>query len=123
MPFRFPIGRERSQADMANALPVDPALLALVDRYRPSLQRLADYLLHRNRCRRFDASDLAQDVLLDALKCPDHVLHGSEQEQRAWLRKILLCKILNAVRDQASQKRDYRRDRSLGAVEVEAVGA
>src|SRR4051812_22009065 len=93
----------------------------LVAKHRPRLRDLAGRLF--SDCARLDASDLVQEVMLDALNCPDEVRHGTDEEKWAWLRTLLVCKVHHALRDQGRDKRDWRRERPSGAMDVEALGA
>jgi RNA polymerase sigma-70 factor (ECF subfamily) len=93
----------------------------LMARQRPRLRELAHRLL--SRCARLDGSDVVQEVMLDLLHCPKEVRHGTDEEKLAWLRVLLACKVHHALRDQERAKRDWRRDRSAGTVNVEALGA
>jgi DNA-directed RNA polymerase specialized sigma24 family protein len=72
---------------------VDADLPVLLAKHRPWLRGLASRLL------RSCASDVVQDVLLDALKCPAHVRNGTDEAKRSWLQSLLTCKVHHALRD------------------------
>jgi RNA polymerase sigma-70 factor (ECF subfamily) len=83
--------------------------------YRAYLDNLARLRLDPRLQSKLDPADMVQQTLLEA--CRDlEPFHGrSEGEQKAWLRRILLHNLANAVRDLSRAKRDVARERSLEA--------
>jgi RNA polymerase sigma-70 factor (ECF subfamily) len=81
--------------------------------YRAYLDHLASLRLDPRLRSKFDPADLVQQTLLEACQAPEQFHGRSEGEQKAWLRRILLRNLANAVRDLNRQKRDVNRERSL----------
>jgi RNA polymerase sigma-70 factor (ECF subfamily) len=83
------------------------------EHYRAYLDHLARVRLDPRLRSKFDPADLVQQTLLEACQAPEQFQGRSEGEQKAWLRRILLRNLANAVRDLNRQKRDVSRERSL----------
>ncbi len=86
----------------------------------PDLERFRSYLglharahLHPLVRRKLDPSDLVQQTLLEAHRDQDRFRGKDQAERAAWLRRILLHNVANAVRDLKRQKRDVGRENSL----------
>lgn len=88
----------------------------VVAELRQWLRKLAGELFRDTA--RLSGSDLVQETLLDAAKCPDSVRYGTLAEKRAWLKTVLVRKVANALRDHSRAKRDVSRDRPLDAAAV-----
>jgi RNA polymerase sigma-70 factor (ECF subfamily) len=89
------------------------ALDQLLSMYRNYLRLLARTQIDAALGVRVDASDLAQEVLVDAFRGFADFAGRSEGELIAWLRKILVRNVADQVRRHHSQKRDVRREQSL----------
>ena len=63
-----------------------------------------------------DASDLAQETLLEAQRDFGHFAGQTERELVAWLRSILVRNLVDQVRRQRAQKRGCARHQSLEAL-------
>jgi RNA polymerase sigma-70 factor (ECF subfamily) len=83
--------------------------------YRPYLDNLARLRLDPRLQSKLDPGDVVQQTLLEACQAHEQFDGRSEGEQKAWLRRILLRNLANAVRDLGRQKRDVSRERSLEA--------
>ena len=83
--------------------------------YRPYLDNLARLRLDPRLQSKLDPADIVQQTLLEACQAPEQFHGRSAGEQKAWLRRILLNNLANAVRDLNRQKRDVARERSLEA--------
>jgi RNA polymerase sigma-70 factor (ECF subfamily) len=83
--------------------------------FRPYLENLARLRLDPRLRSKLDPGDVVQQTLLEACRAPEQFRGRSEGEQKAWLRRILLRNLANAVRDLGRQKRDVHRERSLDA--------
>lgn len=65
---------------------------------------------------RLDASDIVQDTLLEAHRKFDQFRGGQNSRAfAAWLRKLLACNLIDALRGQRCQSRDVRREKSMQA--------
>ena len=95
-------------------------LESLLAEFRPALRRLAGLLFRDTP--RADASDLVQETLLDACRCPEEVRNGTPAQKLAWLRRALVRNILNARRYQRRAKRRQSSDQSLETVNFDPVG-
>jgi RNA polymerase sigma-70 factor (ECF subfamily) len=90
------------------------ALDALVRRYRPWLQVLAQGQLGRRLSGKCDASDVVQQALLDACRGLPHFRGSTEAEMRAWLRQVLARALGHELRRYGgTQQRDVGREVSL----------
>jgi RNA polymerase sigma-70 factor (ECF subfamily) len=83
--------------------------------FRAYLCNLARLRLDPRLQSKLDPADMVQQTLLEACQALDGFHGRSEGEQKAWLRRILLRNLANAVRDFARAKRDVGRERSLDA--------
>ena len=85
------------------------------ERYRSYLLMLARVGLRScgPAANKIDASDIVQDVLLQAHVARDQFRGSTEAELEAWLRKILKNKLTDGVRRFGRQKRDAALERSI----------
>ena len=84
--------------------------------YRGFLRVLARAAIGHHWNRRFDASDLVQDTLLDAHRHRHQLRGRSPGEIAGWLRVILERNIAQAMRNHQRERRDLRREVSLDAI-------
>jgi RNA polymerase sigma-70 factor, ECF subfamily len=84
------------------------------DRYRPllKLQFRQLQLDPRFQCR-FDASDLVQEAVLQALQNLDQFRGKSEGERVKWLQMIFRNKAIDKIREAKAGKADVRREQSM----------
>lgn len=87
---------------------------ALWGRYRPWLRILAQTQLGRRLAGKFDASDVAQQALLEACRALPQFRGRSEVEFLAWLRQVLAHALAHEVRRyEGTGKRDVGREVSI----------
>ena len=99
--------------DKPYANPPDFAESGLL-RYEPWLKLLARMQVESQFRGKFDASDIAQQAMLEAWKALPQFRGASEGERIAWLRTILARVISHEVRRyKGTGKRDIRREVSL----------
>jgi RNA polymerase sigma-70 factor (ECF subfamily) len=97
---------------------LDPAEGLPLDKYRPYLVLLARMQLGPQYQAKLDASDVVQQTLLEAHQ-KQHQFRGRTTPQLlAWLRQMLACTLMDALRTLGRAKRDPARERSL-EVELE----
>ena len=84
--------------------------------FRDYLANLARWRLDPRLRSKLDPDDVVQQTLLEAYTGLDQFRGQSEGEWTAWLRRILLRNLANAVRDLGRLKRDAGRERSLDTV-------
>jgi RNA polymerase sigma-70 factor (ECF subfamily) len=84
-----------------------------LDRFRSYLLLLARIHLGAQVRKKFDASDIVQQTLLEAHRDQAQFRGHTVPEQAAWLRQILARNLVNAVRDLGRAKRDIARERSF----------
>jgi RNA polymerase sigma-70 factor (ECF subfamily) len=94
-----------------NAEPLDPA----PERLRGYLLVLARAVLGPQAKGRLDPSDIVQQTLLDAHRTRDQFRGRGEADMAAWLRRLLACNIVDALRALGRAKRDVARERSIEA--------
>ncbi len=85
-------------------------------RFRGYLHVLASAAIGPQWVRRFDASDVVQQTLLEAHKNRNQVWGRDPRQLAAWLRTILGRNIRQAMRDHQRARRDLRREVSLDRV-------
>jgi RNA polymerase sigma-70 factor (ECF subfamily) len=92
------------------------ALGDLLEQFRNYLKVLARLQLGRGLQSKLDASDLVQEVFLEAHR-DFHQFHGlTEAELAGWLRRILASNLANVVRHyRGTKRRDVRLERQLVA--------
>jgi RNA polymerase sigma-70 factor (ECF subfamily) len=94
----------------------------LLERYRDYLLLVAERELEPGLRPKIGASDLVQLTLLDAERGLSQFRGQTEQELRAWLRRILRNQAGQAVRHYVAAKRDVRIERSLTTLGEESPG-
>jgi RNA polymerase sigma-70 factor, ECF subfamily len=88
----------------------DPAVIA---RYEPYLQMLARTQMRKAYQAKIGASDMVQQVMMQAVTGLDGFRGTTEPEFLAWLRQILAHHLCHLDRDLHRDKRDIRREQSM----------
>jgi RNA polymerase sigma-70 factor (ECF subfamily) len=83
------------------------------ERWRAYLLLLARLQVGPELRGKLDASDIVQETLLDAHRQRDAFRGHSEGEFAAWLRRLLACNLVDALRRLRADKRDAGREQSL----------
>lgn len=92
----------------------DAARNALLDKHRRSLERLVRLRLDRQVQRRVDASDVVQDVLLEAHRRLDGFLEDGNMPFHLWLRQLARDRIIDMHRrHRAAAKRSVDKEQPL----------
>jgi RNA polymerase sigma-70 factor (ECF subfamily) len=95
-----------------------PAVNELLDRHREALRRMIDLRMDRLVQRRVDASDIVQDVLIEANRRLDEYLHSKNPAMpfHLWLRHIAHDRLIDAHRrHRQAARRSIDREQSLVA--------
>jgi RNA polymerase sigma-70 factor (ECF subfamily) len=93
--------------------PPPDAGAARLERFRPYLRLLARLQLDPRLRAKVDASDLAQQTLVQAFQALGQFGGQTDAELAAWLRRILARNLAHALRDHGRVKRDVGREQSL----------
>ncbi|MEM6688933.1 MAG: sigma-70 family RNA polymerase sigma factor [Planctomycetota bacterium] len=88
----------------------DPQILG---RYEPYLAMLARIQMRRAYQAKLGASDMVQQVMIQAVAAFEGFNGNTEGELRAWLRQILARHLCHLDRDMHRDKRDVRREQSM----------
>jgi RNA polymerase sigma-70 factor (ECF subfamily) len=83
------------------------------ERWRAYLLLLARLQIGPELRGKLDASDIVQETLLEAYRQRATFRGRSEGELAAWLRKLLACNLVDALRRLHAGKRDASREQSL----------
>lgn len=86
-----------------------------LERFRAYLEFLARTLMGPLLRGKFEASDVVQDTLLEAIKSRERYRGTTDGELAEWLRKILAHNLIDAARALDRQKRKADLERSLEA--------
>lgn len=90
------------------------AVNRLLDRHRDSLRRMVDYRLDRRLERRVDASDVVQDVLIEANRRLADYLNDPKMPFHLWLRQLAKDRIIDLHRrHKVARKRSIEREQPL----------
>ncbi|MGC1273778.1 MAG: sigma-70 family RNA polymerase sigma factor [Planctomycetaceae bacterium] len=121
---------DQTQTLLANAKAGDGAAVnALLERHRDSLRRLVRLRLDRRLAARVDASDVVQDVLLEANQRLAGYLKNPAMPFHLWLRSLARDRIIDMHRrHRAAEKRSVEKERPLHAAfgdrsSIELAGA
>lgn len=108
---------DQTQTLLANAKAGDEAAVgALLERHRDSLRRLVRLRLDRRLAARVDASDVVQDVLLEASGRLADYLRDPVMPFHLWLRSMTRDRIIDMHRrHRAAEKRSVEKERPLHA--------
>lgn len=93
--------------------PIDVSDPAIIAKYEPYLRMLARTHARRAYQAKVGASDMVQQVMLQAVQGIDGFRGGTEAEFRGWLRQILARHLCHLDRDMHRDKRDVRREQSM----------
>lgn len=93
----------------------EAAANALLQRHRDPLRRLIQFRLDRQLSRRVDASDVVQDVLLEASRRLKEYVSGPELPFHLWIRQIAQDRMIDLHRRHHAQRRAVDRERPLQA--------
>ncbi|MBX3440759.1 MAG: sigma-70 family RNA polymerase sigma factor [Planctomyces sp.] len=89
------------------------AMNALLDEHRQALRRMIDVRIDRRMSARVDASDVVQDVLLEASQRLPEYVRGPAIPFRIWLRQIAKDRMIDLHRRHRAQRRDVSREQAL----------
>ena len=84
-----------------------------LEQYRSYLKALADMQLNPRIRAKEDVSDVVQLTLMQAHQHLMSYRGASEAELRAWLKRILINRLINLSKRYTAQKRDVRRELSI----------
>ena len=94
------------------------AINRLLERHRQSLRKLIQWRLDRRLAQRVDASDIVQDVLLEANSRLQSYLQNPQMPFHLWLRQLAQDQIVDMHRrHRGAQRRSLDREQSLGSPE------
>lgn len=101
-----------------------PNILPKLDSYRAYLLVLARGQIPQSMQARLDASDIVQETLMEAHRKRDQFAGGDEPARLAgWLRQILSCNLVDAIRTQQRGRRDVRREQAIrNSLDESAMG-
>jgi RNA polymerase sigma-70 factor (ECF subfamily) len=92
------------------------AVSALLDRHRDALKRMIDLRMDRRLQQRVDASDIVQDVLVDAARRLKDYLRDSAMPFHLWLRQMAQDRLIDAHRrHREAARRSLDREQPLAA--------
>lgn len=89
------------------------AVNQLLDRHRAGLRRMIELRMDRRMARRVDASDVVQDVLLEAHTRLTQYLSQPDIPFHLWLRQLAQDRIIDLHRRHHAQRRDVDREQSM----------
>jgi RNA polymerase sigma-70 factor (ECF subfamily) len=88
------------------------AVNELLERHRDSLRRMVQARLDQAVARRVDASDVVQDVLLEAHGRLNDYLNDGSMPFQLWLRHLAKDRMIDVHRRHRAQRRDVLREQS-----------
>jgi RNA polymerase sigma-70 factor (ECF subfamily) len=92
------------------------AISALLERHRAALRRMVDLRMDRALSRRVDASDIVQDVMVEANRRLNEYLSHPAMPFHLWLRHMAKDRLIDAHRrHRVSQRRSLDREQQLEA--------
>ncbi|MEX1232342.1 MAG: sigma-70 family RNA polymerase sigma factor [Planctomycetaceae bacterium] len=90
------------------------AVNQLLDRHRESLRRVIQFRLNRAIARRVDASDVVQDVLIEASRRLDSYLSDPKLPFHLWLRQLAKDSLIDVHRKhKVAQRRSVDREQAM----------
>ena len=94
------------------------AVNRLMERHRRSLRRMVEMRLDRALAKRVDASDVVQDVLLEASQRLADYIRDSKMPFHLWLRQLAKDRVIDMHRrHRGAQRRSVDRERPLASPE------
>ncbi len=108
---------EQTEELLASARAGDPdAIGRLLQRHRQSIRRMIDLRMDRKIQRRLDASDIVQDVLIEANRRLADYLQNPVMPFHLWLRQMAKDRIIDAHRrHRRAARRSVDREQALAA--------
>ena len=92
----------------------DDAVNRLLERHRQSLRRMIDFRMNRQLQRRVDASDIVQDVMLEASRRLSDYLADPKVPFHLWLRQLAKDRIIDMHRrHKVARRRSIDREEPL----------
>lgn len=98
---------------ISSSKPIDATDPAIVAQYEPYLRMLARTRMRRAYQAKIGASDMVQQVMMQAVQGFEGFRGSTEAELLAWLRQILAHHLCHLDRDLHRDKRDIRREQSM----------
>ncbi len=98
---------------MNESEPIDVSDPAIIAKYEPYLRMLARANARKAYQAKIGASDMVQQVMMQAVQGLDGFRGETEAEFRGWLRQILAHHLCHLDRDMHRDKRDVRREQSM----------
>lgn len=96
------------------------AVDALLDRHREALRQMVQFRMDRAVARRVDASDVVQDVLLEASQRLGDYLRNPAMPFHLWLRQMAKDRMIDLHRrHRGAQRRSVDRERPLAAAAID----
>lgn len=109
---------DKTQDLLAGAAAGDTkAVNRLFDRHRDALRKLVDLRMDRRMGGRVDASDIVQDVLVEAAGRLSDYLRDPQLPFHLWLRSLARDRMIDLHRRHRAQRRDVTREQPLAAGE------
>jgi len=93
----------------------DDAVNRLIQRHRDAVRRMVAMRLDRGIAQRVDASDVVQDVMLEATRRMRDYLANPQMPFHLWLRQLAKDRMIDLHRRHHAQRRDVGRERSMTA--------
>ena len=103
--MRWPDERDTQELIVGVRGGEDGAIDRLLDRHRQALRRLIDLRMDRAVAQRVDASDIVQEVLIEANRRLDDYLADAVMPFHLWLRRIAMDRLIDAHRRHRQAKR------------------
>jgi RNA polymerase sigma-70 factor, ECF subfamily len=109
----WPDSSETQQLLAAARAGDDDARNQLLERHRDALRRMVGLRMDRMLKRRLDASDIVQDVLVEANRRLTDYLDSTGMPFQLWLRHLARDRLIDAHRRHHAARRDVERDQPL----------
>ena len=87
----------------------------LLERHRAALRRLVQFRLDRRISRRVDASDVVQDVLLEASRRLKEFVTDNKMPFHLWIRQLAKDRMIDLHRRHHAQRRSVEKEQPLHA--------